>query len=176
MTAKLGLSGFTLVELLITLAVAGVLLTVAVPSYRLLFAHSHNASLTTTLLADLRFARSEALTRGLRVSLCRSADGARCSDQGGWHQGWLVFANPDGDDQREKHEPLLRVHRATQSGVRLIGNRYVSSHVDFDSQGFAQGTAGTITACAGAGIVAAIVIPFSGAVHSDKGDSDACAQ
>ncbi len=112
--------GLTLVELMTTLAVAGVSLAVAIPSWSALTDRSQVTTTTNRLLGHLRYARSEAVTRRRMVSLCPSDDGATCSgDPFGWQRGYLIFQDTDGNRSRSDDETLLRVQRALPPGMRL---------------------------------------------------------
>lgn len=87
------LSGFTLVELMITLSVAGILLAVAVPSFNRMMVTSRVTAQSNELVAALNFARSEAIKRNVSMALCRAraADSNVCTspDTGNW-QFWIV--------------------------------------------------------------------------------------
>jgi prepilin-type N-terminal cleavage/methylation domain-containing protein len=102
-------NGFTLVEMASVLAVSAALLSVAMPSFGYLVASTRMSSASNDLLADLFLTRSEAMKRKLRVVMCKSRDGQTCAASGGWQQGWIVFADPDGDAMRAAGETLLRV-------------------------------------------------------------------
>ncbi len=90
------LRGFTLLELVTTLTVAGVLTVVAVPSFLNVTRNSRAAANANELVSALSIARSEAIRRGARVSICRTADGATCG--GTWQDGWIVFADGAATD------------------------------------------------------------------------------
>ena len=90
--------GLTLVELVTTLAVAGISLAVLVPSWTGMAERSRVTTTANLLLTHLRYARSEAVHRNAMVSVCPSDDGATCSgDPQGWHNGYLVFVDSDGN-------------------------------------------------------------------------------
>jgi type IV fimbrial biogenesis protein FimT len=88
--------GFTLLELMITISVAGVLLTVGVPSFVDLVRNNRAATNVNELLTALSIARSESIKRGWNVSVCRSSDGATCT--GAWSDGWIAFRDDAATD------------------------------------------------------------------------------
>ena len=88
-TLKAG--GYTMVEMLVAIAIMSMLLALAVPSFRDSSLGSQLRSSSNNLLASARLARSEAIKRNTAVTLCVSADGATCGT-GGWHQGWIVVS------------------------------------------------------------------------------------
>jgi type IV fimbrial biogenesis protein FimT len=88
--------GFTLLELMITISVAGVLLTVGVPSFVDLVRNNRAATNVNELLTSFSIARSESIKRGWNVSVCRSSNGATCT--GAWADGWIVFRDNAATD------------------------------------------------------------------------------
>jgi type IV fimbrial biogenesis protein FimT len=81
--------GFTAVELLMVMTVVGILLAIAVPSYRTFMQNSRLTTQANTLVYALNLARSSAIQLDKPVQVCASADGATCNG-GGWNQGWIV--------------------------------------------------------------------------------------
>lgn len=89
--------GFSLIELMVTLAVLGILTMVAAPNFRDMLRRGKVSGASNALLADLRYARAEAIDRGQLVSLCPSSDGSSCTANGkAWESGWLVYTYPAG--------------------------------------------------------------------------------
>ncbi|MEM7053393.1 MAG: GspH/FimT family pseudopilin [Pseudomonadota bacterium] len=80
--------GFTLMELLATIAVLVIVTTIALPSFRAAIQNNRLTSQANELVASFQFARSEALKRGVPVFVCGSNDEATCS--GAWSQGWVA--------------------------------------------------------------------------------------
>lgn len=81
--------GFTLVELMVTVAVIGILAMIAAPSMSAMIENSRVTGQTTELTAALQLARSEAVRRNARVELCPSTDGSTCASSTAW-SGWVV--------------------------------------------------------------------------------------
>lgn len=113
--------GFTLIELMVTLAVAAILLSTAAPSFVMLIANNRAASAANDVLASLHFARSEAVKRAADVSLCPSSDGAGCIDGTSWADGWILFVDTNGNQSRDAGEELLRVHDGFAAAVQITG-------------------------------------------------------
>jgi prepilin-type N-terminal cleavage/methylation domain-containing protein len=85
--------GFTLSEMLIALAIAGILLVVGLPSFRGFMENSAMTSSANALLGDLIYARTEAIKRGVPVTVCKSADGATCDVSSSAFERWIVFVD-----------------------------------------------------------------------------------
>lgn len=137
--------GFTVIELMVTVAVLGVALVVAIPSYNNLITNNRMVGELNEFVASLHFARSEAIKRGLNVSMCASADGVACADVAPWNQGWMIFVDTDGngnclnDDADfvcDGEGPILKVSPAIQGGDTLVGNANVADDITFDRNGF----------------------------------------
>ncbi len=90
-------TGFTLVELAITLLIIGILATWAVPAIRGMYMNNRMVGATNSLMADLIYARSEAVKRNSGVSVCASSDQATCSGSSNWSAGWIVFTDSGRD-------------------------------------------------------------------------------
>lgn len=135
-----------------TLAVAAILVTVAVPSFRTLIQNNRLTTEINEYLTSLSIARSEAVKRADRVTICISSDGAACITTGDWAQGWIIFIDSDNDATVDAGEEILRVHGALSIGTTLIGSADVDDYISYESDGSSQTTAaavqsGTIILC-----------------------------
>ena len=106
--------GFTLVELLVTLAVLGILVLIGIPNMRAIIQNNRIATLTNDLLSDINLARSEALKRATNVGICMSSAGIAC-DGASWTGGRMVFADTNNNQAFDAGEPVLRAREAMAS-------------------------------------------------------------
>lgn len=103
-------SGLTLVELLVTLVVLGIVLSIGVPSLRGIINGGKLSAVTNELVGAVHAARTEAIRRNGRVVLCQSADGSTCSTSADW-AGWLIFADVDGSGAVSAGDELIKSGR-----------------------------------------------------------------
>lgn len=128
-------AGFTLIELMVTIVVAGVLLTLAVPGFRAMVAANRATALANEMVTALNLARSEAIKRGAPVTICRG-DGCDASD---WADGWAVFVDANANGALDDGE-LLRQWSAVKGDPQVsLG----ASSVTFNNLG-APGAAVTV--------------------------------
>lgn len=131
--------GMTLIELLITITLIGALISLATPSFMDIAARNRMATAVNTLLAHLQLARSEAVKRGLRVTVCPSTDGSTCAEDAAWHAGYLVTL--DGTNS----SAILRASDSSNpAAIEIKSNR---SQVTYQPEGTAGGSNQTFTFC-----------------------------
>jgi type IV fimbrial biogenesis protein FimT len=140
-------TGVTLIELLVTISIAAILLAIAVPGFQDFFRRNRVDSAASDLMAALNLARSEAIRRGVPVSLCKSGNGTTCVQGGNnWEQGWIVFANPNNDGLRGDDEEIIRVHQQLQSAITLRPTDNYDNFLTYRSDGRVN-TIGTFVIC-----------------------------
>lgn len=130
-------SGFTLIELMITVAVLVIVLTVAIPSFNSTIQNSRSTALANDLSGALNLARSEAVKRGAEVRVCpRNAAGTACSGTD-WTAGWLVLV-PGG--------AVLRVWDAPrgEAVIQQVPNSLTNAEVRFGPLGGLENEARTL--------------------------------
>jgi type IV fimbrial biogenesis protein FimT len=137
--------GFSLVELLIAIAIFGLLVLAAGPSYRNWIAAQELANHAHFLAGTLNLARSEAIKTGYRVNLCKSPDRQQCADDGsGWEGGWILYVDENQDGEISAGETVIRIDGPPGNGITVRGNRPVSDYVSYTSLGHARMLSGAL--------------------------------
>lgn len=126
--------GFTLVELLITIAIMSILLMAAIPNFTEAMLSSKLNGYATSLVSSARLARSEAVKRNATVRLCVSTDGSTCAT-GLWSQGWIVLSGTT----------VIERQPAAAAGYRM-SETSGTSNLTFDATGVGASTA-EVTVC-----------------------------
>ncbi len=143
---KLNARGFTLIELMVGVAVLALALGVGVPSMSEFIKNSRLAAHTNDLLASLHLARTEAGKRNARVTLCKSADAATCNTAAGtgWQIGWVVFADANNDCVLDAGEVVLDSHGAAATNVSITPRAAdtIGNFVSYTSRGAIRDAAG----------------------------------
>lgn len=172
-------SGFTLIELMITLAIAVILLMIGVPSFQETIRQNRLTAYANEFVGALNLARSEAIKRSVRITVCKSADGVSCTTSGGYQQGWIVFNDPNSNATVDAPgEQVIRAYGGLSEGFTLIGNVSVANYVSFVPAGVSQLSiidgsgfqAGTLTLCKSGYATSArqLVLSRGGHVKVDK--------
>jgi type IV fimbrial biogenesis protein FimT len=141
------MSGVTLIELMITVSLVAILLTIGVPSYKYVTNANRLAAEVNGLLGDMQFARAEAIKEGRTVVICSSTDGATCATANptSWKNGWIVFSDANSNGSADTGETVWRRQNAFNSTDTFDADNNVNA-VTFNREGFAPGAnAVTIT-------------------------------
>lgn len=170
------MQGFSLVELLVVIAILGILLGTVMPWAATAADSMRLSSQANLYLASLHLARSEAIKRNSRVTLCKSADGMSCAGNGGWQQGWIIFHDANNNAAKDGAEVVVHQVPALPASFLLVGNQNVVRYVSFGASGgthLVSGAfqAGTLTLCrqsAAGGEARDIVINSAGRARVQK--------
>lgn len=131
-------AGFNLLELMVAVTVMAILLGVGVPSFTAMMRDSQIASESNNLYAALMIARSEAVKRGVRVSVCASAAVDTCDEDGDWTKGWIVFADDFGAaGEFDPSDQTLQVWNPPTQGMAFST---AAKAITFNRQGGAEFT------------------------------------
>lgn len=162
--------GFTLIELIVVIAILALFVTTAIPDFSRFLARERRVSAVMSLIRSLNFARSEAITTNRYVAVCKSANGAQCdSGTGQWDGGWIVFVNEDRDSPPviDTGETMLRRHGTLDDALTLTANR---DGFNFRPRSI-RSTAGSLFLCTSAGNEA-IIVSYTGRVRTSPETAD----
>ncbi len=126
--------GFTLSELVVTIAIVAIVAAIALPGFRETFQSNRVASATNELIASLSYARGEAIRSNLgngaqtAAAICASNDGAACG--GNWNDGWIVFRDDNLDGNPQAGEVLRYVVPTANIQIDSANDRFA-----FDNRG-----------------------------------------
>ncbi len=137
-------SGFTVIEMMITLSIFAIILTLAVPAFGRFIAQQRTTATANHLVANLQFARSEAINRSSPVTACPSSDGQSCTGGNRWESGWIIYLDPDKAEQPADPDAVLRVVQAMPEHFMHSAGR---KRVRFKGSGMAYGSNLTIRVC-----------------------------
>jgi type IV fimbrial biogenesis protein FimT len=147
-------SGFTLVELLVTLVVVSILLAVGAPAFQDFIKNNRVTGQTNDLVSAIQLARSEALKRGTNMVVCASTDQATCTGKDTWARGWIVFSDlnlnnaPDvGTGKCLETEDCIMASRKVLSEGSTVTT--IADNVRFLPTGLADNTYSVATSCGG---------------------------
>ncbi|NCA72794.1 MAG: prepilin-type N-terminal cleavage/methylation domain-containing protein [Sphingobacteriia bacterium] len=126
---RVATSGFTLVELMVTLTLLVILVAIGVPSFRTYTANSATTDAANLMLGAISQARHEAVTRGLAVCLCQSDDGSSCGDSTAWESGWILI-------ERACSSPSEVLGVQPPIGLATIVGESDTTAIDFTSRGY----------------------------------------
>jgi type IV fimbrial biogenesis protein FimT len=124
--------GFTLMELMVVLALAAIILGIGVPGFREFQRNNRLTVAANDVLGAIISSRAEALRRQSTVSMCRSPAPNDADATCGAGTGWIVFADPDGNCVRAGGEEILNSARV-DSDVNATSN---TGCMSFASTGF----------------------------------------
>lgn len=169
MTAAHVERGFTLIEMLVTLSIAAIMLTIAVPSFRIFLLNTRITSQTNDFVLALASAKSEAVKRGVNVTVCPRNTNTACLASTTWDTGWLVFVDNDGGGTVNGADVILQV-RAPLEGSNTLRSG-ARQRVTFQNTGFSSGFNDTFRLCDSRGTADArnITVSMQGRVTSATG-------
>lgn len=166
-------SGFTLVEMTVSVAVGLILLSIAIPGYSRLRTINLLAAETNHFVAALQYARSEALKRATRVTACKSSSSMQanpaCDSAASWQDGWVIFVDGGSKGLVDGDDSILRV--SGPSGVVYVANNF-SSSISYLAHGRSEGSNGlpngTFTLCFG-GELRKIILNSTARIRLESG-------
>ncbi len=154
-------AGLTTLELIVTIAIAGIIIGLAIPSFDSFTANSKVAAANNSLVFSLQLARSEAVERLLPTGLCVSAnpdiEEAVCAPGAGYESGWIVYVDANGNGVRDSGgvEEIINRNSALSGAFRVTADTAFEDQIYFNDSGNSVNVAG---------------IPLSGVIEIDYAD------
>ncbi len=151
-----------MIELMIGIALAAIIVSMATPSFNSAMKKNKIVAETNELIADINFARSEAVKRSVPVVLCRSASPTNTTPSCGgtasnWSSGWLVFADTDGDNSYTAADDILiRIGNPADASVTIKSNTAANQELVYNPDG---------TTAAGGNVAVFAICDDRGAAH-----------
>ena len=157
-------NGFTLIELMTTLAILAIVVAFGVPSFSYTIKNNRQSSQLNTLISAINYARTEAVKRDNQsITICGSSDQASCNTSQ-WEKGWIIFVDANNNGSVDSGESILRINGQLSGGNTLRTSGFPSnSLISFNAQGMLP-SSGTFRLCddRGATSARALVLNLSG--------------
>lgn len=165
-------------ELIVTLLIISIVMTIAVPTFNYTIAHNRITNYANEFLSALNRARSEAVTRGQRVAICRSttatattpACATDATNAGHWELGWIIFVdvNDNATFTGSNGDTLLWVHSQFNGSITLksASTSNITNYISYAPNGRPQSYASSSTQCSGA---TSCIVSLCDSVSGSKG-------
>jgi type IV fimbrial biogenesis protein FimT len=133
--------GFTLIELMIVVAMVAILGVLGIAGYNVLVKRNVISETSNTMMSAINLARAEAISRNVRVTACKSANGASCAPSGGWEQGWIIFLDAgDGISGgtvgvRDAGEELVQRYGRIHGSLNVMGKGALANYISLVGSG-----------------------------------------
>lgn len=141
-------NGFTLIELMVTITVLAVLMSIGVPSLRDFLRNNRITTSVNDLVAATTVARSEAIKRRTNISVCPSNNATAAAPvcatgaDADWAKGWVTFEDSDGDASIDSGEEILQQHKAAGELITIIADAALAEYISFARNGLTRTTSG----------------------------------
>jgi type IV fimbrial biogenesis protein FimT len=128
--------GFTLLELVIVIAILGITTAFAAPELGTMIKNNRISGGASDFVAALQFAKAESAAQLNNVVICKkNATSNGCTAGGDWQQGWIVFADTNGDAGFTAGEAILLNHEALHDNITFGGTAGVTNSITYRSSG-----------------------------------------
>lgn len=151
--------GFTLLELMVAVAVVGIVAAIGYPSMTAIIGNSRLGGAANEMVATLQLARLEAVRLNRTVTVCRSVDGVSCSAGAVWNS-WITIADVDRDGAVDD---ILRVSSVPVAVQLRTSTAIQNSRIAFRSDGLAHATGGSLL-----NAWVAVCVPTGGPVDNQR--------
>ena len=167
-------NGFTLIDVILTLSIISILISIALPSFSAYVKQAQVKTASNSLLEAINLTRTQAIMTNKRATIRK---------QNEWSEGWEIFIDTDNDGVRDVNEKLIQMQEKF-NGIKIITNRPITNNVSYIGTGesrSASGTsgggfqAGTFTICPTAkGKGVQLILARGGRIRVAKIDEEKC--
>jgi len=165
-------AGFTLIELVVTLAIISILLSLSLPSFEGMLARQRVSSTMHLLSSDMAMARSTAVMRRQAVVICPLDAAGGCSGGNDWAAGWMVFRDPDGNRKPDDRSRILRLTEAPAAGRLSLSS--TRSFLRYQQDGRTAHSNLTVRVCADDRLAGKVIVNNLGRVRTERPKPAAC--
>ena len=138
--------GFTIIELMITVALLAVMVTIGVPAFTSTINTNETAAKSNAFLSALKLSRTEATKRRQNIIVCASANQSDCASNN-WSDGWIVFEDTDGGNDFDAGEIIIDTYELP-AGFTITRASAGPDQILFAATGLSDSTvAQTFTVC-----------------------------
>ncbi len=137
-----------MIELLVALAISGILLALAIPGFNRFSYRYQSSAAINQLIGAIQYTRSAAVTHRTTVTLCPSASGISCGRRNDWHLGAIAFSDDDRNGRLDGNNVLLRGFPALLPGHRVYWRSFRNrSYLQINSRGLTNWQNGNLLYC-----------------------------
>lgn len=140
--------GFSLIELILCMAIMSILAMIALPSMAQLLKSNSTAGISNRLLAELNRARYEAVKRHTQITLCATVDARNCVSGKNWSSGLMSYVDNDRDRQLDPGETIIGIVEKVDLNGLLLQTSNGRPTISFRADGGTAGTNVTLRICA----------------------------
>lgn len=166
--------GLTLLELLATLAVLAICISLAVPAFHILTMKNRAETATHLLTSLFATARATAVTHRRITTVCPT-DGVApvCTEDGDWSRGWLMFADSNGDRQPDGPEDVMRHDIAPIHASLRMRSSTGRPQLRYLPDGRSAGSNLTVRVCDASQVLAEITVNNGGRARGSRANTGA---
>ena len=132
-------AGFTLIELMVTIAVAIVLIGIGIPLFDTMMANNRAVTQTNMFVTAINLTKSEAVSKNMSSTICADADGDPatfvCGDQDDWPNGWFVFNDENANATVDAGDAVIKVWGDIEPGTSIVTTVGATGSVSYNSLG-----------------------------------------
>ena len=160
--------GFSLIELMVVVAIASILLALAVPSFNGLLQRQRGIATMHLLVTELAMARNTAIVRRSPVTVCPSRGDGLCRGDADWSTGWLMYRDPARSTQPSSPDEILRESRQPVHASVRIQTTPGRLRVRYQPEGFSGGSNLTLRICTGQRLHGEVIVNNAGRPRTQR--------